>query len=543
MPDEMFDYYKEPDLDIYVRRYTAVSPSTNELESIGFLKDVGMIATNDYEQWKNPYKAPMQPLVSGIGYVSPNNSKQTDRYIGKFNLTHGPVEISLSDILNVDAYPYQHGISGLGDLGAISWTPFVFTAFPGFTKMNTALSQISQMPSPFTRTLALMQKGLVIPQYVPYNGVLAWGTMPATLVSALSKLEINLTDVSKFADNFIAFLTPTRLAQLLTLYNTLITNVDYIRQNKPDSDSVVTNASRVVNIAKKVPDLVTNFKDWASYFVSSTMESLKYLQSFVGTVKKVFVDLPGLINTKITEVIAKIQGAVTDLISKLSTQVSTYTTAIKKYVSGFIDNLKSYVTSMMGAVEAWMKNLVTAIKDDMTDLMLWVKDRMSQLVQGMISDLTGVKDWIINNIMGLGKNIQDNVTNFGSQLTAEMKAKIEEFKGMLTTTKNEIVANFNNTVSTVKGDLQKYVTDIKAQFQGQIDNIKGMFTGLEDKIKNATGQVTALVDKTKQISELIDTLKKQYDARFANIEKQLSIPNIIPTTTTTTEKKGWFGLW
>lgn len=530
------------DLTYLVKKYLPVSTGAPM-----FVMGNSFGTTNNYEEWNtfvNPLENPNGPPlpIDEQQYVDELGRKRTLE-IPSPQDAYFPNEIHTANVFGLGDI-FEHDIHLLG-LGEITWNPYVFTPFPEFANITKVMNTLKTLPALFNRTATAIKSALTVDKFVAYSSALTFPETSLPVVSAISALNLDLSKVASTLTGYKNAITDSKFKDVLDNIEKWATSAKYIEDNMPsDSETAVTNMKRVIRITKEIPVYIKQTHSTLKLYFSLFKDGLTKLKEFGDTLYTILGSVPTLLNTKFTDVVAKINGGVKGIFDNMKTGLSKYTDGIKTYITNSVAKAQEYIGRIGEAVKSWTEKIMTAIQQDMNDMIIWIRDRVTDLTKAIVTDMTGIKDWIMKNILSLGDNIKNNVMAIGTQISNEAKAKIAAFQDQLIKTKNDIQAQFSSTIAATQADLKKYVSDIQGQFKGQLDslnaNITAKYKGLEDGITKATSQVTEITDKVKNLNELLNNLKAQYDTRITALESKIGFPTTSSSSSEPAKKGGLF---
>lgn len=246
-------------------------------------------------------------------------------------------------------------------------------------------------------------------------------------------------------------------------------------------------------------------KAWAG-IVSFFTEKIP---NFVSTVVKFFQQLPGKIQTVLTNVISKLTTWVSNLVSKakdagskfISNVVNFFTQLpgkIQTFLSNAISKVVSWATSLAAKGKAAATKLVTTVVNGIKALPQKLTTVGKNLVQGLWNGITNTFSWLTGKIKGFANSVTDKLKSFfgihspstvfrdqvGKMLVEGLAVGVEK-NGYKAT---EAVFDVSQAAfDTAKAKATGYA-DLGKQY---VENLKG---GVEANKETAVKEMTRLVE-------------------------------------------------
>ena len=233
------------------------------------------------------------------------------------------------------------------------------------------------------------------------------------------------------------------------------------------------------DISKKVGDITTNVKTWATDRFDEAKTSVVNAWSAVST-------------------------WTSSTWTSVSTAVDNKTKSVKDWASERFEAAKTSVVNAWSAVSTWTSStwtsVGTAVDSKSQSIKTWVSERFEAAKQSVVNAWSAVSTWttstwdsVSTKVSTVWENIKTNATNAFSSVSGDVKnawdTAQQKLEGFTTWLNNTFTVNWDNAWRGIVNGFSSVFETIKDKVRGPINSVIGMLNGMINGIENAINTV------------------------------------------------------
>ena len=282
-----------------------------------------------------------------------------------------------------------------------------------------------------------------------------------------------------------------------------------------------------IGLWENIKKVAASVGDWLKNFFTKT------IPNFVNTAVNFFKQLPGKIQTVLTNVISRLTTWASNLVSKAKEAGSKFINNVVNFFKQLPGKIQSALSNVISRVASWASslaakgkaaatNLVTAVVNGVKALPQKITTIGKNMVQGLWNGITNAKAWILNKIKSFASSITDGIKSFFGIHSPSTVFRDQVGKMLVEGLAVGVEKNGYKATEAVFDISQAAFDTAKAKATGYADLGKQYVENLKDGVE--ASKETAVKEMTRLVDEQFAAFKDKngkVKSEYANVAKDI----------------------